>query len=314
MARKPRIEFEGAFYHVLTRGNQKQKIFRDTGDFQKYLDILAKYKDKYKYYLYAYILMNNHVHLLIETQKVPLSKILQGVSQSYTLHFNRRYKTVGHLFQGRYKAILCDRDEYLLALIKYIHLNPVRAGIVKTPDEYQWSSQHKYAEKTDGRDIIDTDQVLMMFSEDKTTARKLYREYMGDGLSAKKDDIYSTIDQRILGNERFVDKVMENYDASIEPGRRNKEYKLSEIAAGIEEAYGITLKEIRGKGKGRDISLGRKLMSLTAKEYGHRGKEIAEFTKKDPAIVTRHLRERDRLRKETEKVIGILSEKRLKCQ
>ncbi|MGO9015442.1 MAG: transposase [Dissulfurispiraceae bacterium] len=314
MARKPRIEFEGAFYHVITRGNQKQKIFRDTEDLQKYLEILGRYKDRYKYYLYAYILMNNHVHLLIETTKVPLSKILQGVNQSYTVRFNRKYKTVGHLFQGRYKAILCDMDEYLLALIKYIHLNPVRAGIVKTPDEYQWSSQHSYAKKSDGKDIIDTDQVLRMFSEDKTAARKLYRAYMGDGLSAKKDELYSTIDQRILGDERFADKVMENYDRSIESGRRTKEYKLSEIAGGIEEAYGITLKEIRGKGKNRDISLGRKLMTLTAREYGHRGKEIAEFTKKDPAMITRHLREREGLKKEIEKVIKSIKDKRLKCQ
>ncbi len=315
MARKPRIEFEGAFYHIITRGNQKQKIFKDTGDFRKYLDILSRYKDKCKFYLYSYILMSNHVHLLIETTKVPLSKILQGVNQSYTLHFNRKYKTVGHLFQGRYKAILCDRDEYLLTLIKYIHLNPVRAGIVKTPEEYQWSSQHSYAKKTDGKDIIDTDQVLRMFSEDKTTARKLYREYMGNGLSAEKDEIYSTIDQRILGDERFADRIMGEYDESIELGRRVKEYKLSEIAAGIEEACGITLKELRGKGKGREISLGRKLMSLTAKEYVHRGKEIAAFIKKDPAVITRHLRERDGLKKEIEKIIKIIkNKKKLKCQ
>jgi putative transposase len=254
--------------------------------------------------------MNNHVHLLIETQKVPLSKILQGVNQSYTAYFNRRYKTVGHLFQGRYKAILYDRDEYLFALVKYIHLNPVRARIVQTPDEYQWSSHHSYAKKTGKKGITDEDQVLRMFSEDKTTARRLYREYIGDGRSVKKDDIYSTIDQRILGDERFAEKVMEIYDESIEPGRRNKEYKLSEIASEVEEAYGITLKEIRGKGKDRGISLGRKLLSLTAKEYGYKGNEIAEFTKKDPAIITRHLRERDKLKKEIERVIGMLKDKR----
>lgn len=180
MARKPRIEYEGAFYHVISRGNQRQKIFKDKNDFIRYLEILANYKNQYKYFLYSYVLMNNHVHLLIETQETPLSKILQGINQSYTMYFNRKYKTVGHLFQGRYKAILCDKDEYLLSLVKYIHLNPVRTRIVKTPDEYQWSSHHSYTKKADRKDIIDTEQVLRMFSEDKAKARKLYRTYMGD--------------------------------------------------------------------------------------------------------------------------------------
>lgn len=127
MARKPRIEYEGAFYHVITRGNQRQRVFKGDDDFQKYISLLAFYKERYKYSLYAYALMSNHVHLLIETRQIPLSKILQGINQSYTMYFNRRYKTVGHLFQGRYKAILCDKDAYLLSLIKYIHLNPVKA-------------------------------------------------------------------------------------------------------------------------------------------------------------------------------------------
>ena len=129
MARKPRIEFEGAFYHVITRGNQRQKIFRDEKDYKKYLEILSEYKKQYKYCLYSYILMNNHIHLLLETQDFPLSKIQQGINQRYTMYFNKKHKTVGHLFQGRYKAILCDKDKYLLSLIKYIHLNPVRAKV-----------------------------------------------------------------------------------------------------------------------------------------------------------------------------------------
>ncbi len=121
MARKPRIEYEGAFYHVITRGNQRQKIFREDEDYNKYLEILSRYKSQYKYRLYAYVLMNNHVHLLIEIRDNPLSKIQQGINQSYTIYFNKKYNTVGHLFQGRYKAILCDKEAYLLSLIKYIH-------------------------------------------------------------------------------------------------------------------------------------------------------------------------------------------------
>src|SRR3990172_4452100 len=164
MARKPRIEYEGAFYHVITRGNQRQRIFTDPLDYRKYLDILSAYKQRYHFYLYAYVLMTNHVHLLIETKDVLLSKILQGVNQRYTMYFNRKYKTVGHLFQGRYKAILCDRDRYLLALLKYIHHNPLRAQIVETSGKYPWSSYRAYLTKTDRTDFLDTDLVLRMFS------------------------------------------------------------------------------------------------------------------------------------------------------
>src|SRR4030066_947071 len=266
MARNPRIEFEGAFYHVITRGNQKQKIFRDKEDYLKYLEILSGYKTRYRYSLYSYVLMSNHVHLLVETQKIPLSKILQGINQSYTAYFNKRYKTVGHLFQGRYKAILCDRDEYLLSLVKYIHLNPVRAKIVKFPDKYQWSSQHSYIKKTDGINIIDTDQVLRMFSEEKQSARKLYSAYMSDSQIVKKDDVYNTIGQRILGSEEFLERVIEKYDGELKKEKREREYTLFEIAKGVEKIYGITLKQIRERSKSETIILGRRLLNLVAKE------------------------------------------------
>jgi len=137
MARKPRIEFEGGFYHVITRGNQRQKVFLDERDFLKYLEFLSDYKDRYGFWIYAYVLMSTHVHLLIETGQVPLSKILQGINQRFTMYFNWRHGTVGHLFQGRYKAILCDKDAYLLGLIKYLHCNPVRAGMVRELELYR---------------------------------------------------------------------------------------------------------------------------------------------------------------------------------
>jgi len=310
MARRPRIEFEGAFYHVITRGNQRQKVFKDKDDFLKYLEILFNYKIRYKYFLYAYVLMNNHIHLLVETQETPLSKILQGINQSYTTYFNRKYKIVGHLLQGRYKAILCDRDEYLLSLVKYIHLNPVRAKIVKFPDKYQWSSQHSYIKKTDGINIIDTDQVLRMFSENKQRARKLYSAYMSDSQIVKKEDVYNTIGQRILGSEEFLERVMERYDGELKKEKREREYTLYEIAKGVEKIYGITLKQIRERSKSETITLGRRLLSLVAKEYGYRGKETGLYVRKDPAVITRDLKEKGQLEKEMEKVFNTIRDKR----
>jgi putative transposase len=307
MARKPRIEYEGAFYHVITRGNQRQRVFKGDDDFQKYVNFLAFYKERYKYSLYAYVLMSNHVHLLIETRTIPLSKILQGINQSYTMYFNRKNKTVGHLFQGRYKAILCDKDAYLLSLIKYIHLNPVRAKIAKAAGEYRWSSHRSY-DKEKNNDLVDTGQVLRMFSEDKSQARKLYRAYIDDGIEVKKEDIYKTISQRILGEEKFVDKVMEKIDERFENTRKHHEYSLKEIVATMGKMRGITLKQLRGKSKNREILTVRKLASLAAREFGYKGKEIALYLQKDPSVITRYLKEEDNFTADLKRVLYILSD------
>ena len=306
MARKARIEYEGAFYHVIVRGNQRQEIFKGEGDFLEYLEILSNYKKRYNFSLYSYVLMNNHVHLLIETREAPLSKILQGLNQSYTMYFNRRYRTVGHLFQGRYKAILCDRDGYLLSLIKYIHFNPVRAKVVKSPDSYRWSGHHCYVRKADREDVVETDQVLRMFSEEKSTARKLYMSYMDDGVAVKKEDIYSTVDQRVLGDEVFIEKVGERYDGELKKERRKREYTLAEIAKRIEVCCGVALENLRGRGKAEGISSGRKLFSLVAKEYGYKGKEIAKFIRRDPAVVSIAIKDRKNFEREIEDVMRLL--------
>ena len=134
MARKPRVEYDGAFYHVIVRGNQRQRTFHDDQDRISYLERLEHYRQRYGFRLFAYVLMSNHVHLLLETKSVPLSKIMQGIQFSYTQRYNRRHRKVGHLFQGRYKAILCDRDAYLLELVRYIHLNPGRLKVPVDPE------------------------------------------------------------------------------------------------------------------------------------------------------------------------------------
>ncbi len=289
MARKPRIEFEGGFYHVITRGNQRQKVFLEEKDFLKYLEFLGDYKDRYGFWIYAYILMSTHVHLLIETGKVPLSKILQGINQRFTMYYNWRYGTIGHLFQGRYKAILCDKDAYLLSLVKYLHHNPVRASMVRRPEEYRWSSHREYLGK-DKNGLVDTELVLRMFSEDLKRGRRLYRDYMEKEEKASKEEFYRTVDQRVLGDEAFVERVRERVENRSIIGKRRHGVNLGEIARGIEEVIGIRLSELRGRGKDSEVIKGRKLLSLVGKEYGYKGKEIAEFLGKDPAAVTGYLR------------------------
>jgi len=302
MARKPRIEFEGGFYHVIVRGNQRQKVFLEEKDFLKYLEFLGDYKDRYGFWIYAYVLMSTHVHLLMETGQVPLSKILQGINQRFTMYFNRRYGTVGHLFQGRYKAILCDKDAYLLSLVKYLHCNPVRAGMVKQPEEYRWSSHREYLGMSkDG--LVDTKLLLGMFSEDLKRSRKLYREYMRKEERTSKEDFYRTVDQRVLGDEAFIELVRERVEKKTLKGRRKHGVSLGEIARRIEEVIGIGLSELRGKGKDSGVMEGRKLFSLVGREYGYKGKEVAEFLGKDPAAVTGYLSKSQHLRAKMESLI-----------
>ncbi len=294
MPRKPRIEYSGAFYHVITRGNQKQYIFKDASDHEKYLQLLASYKQRRQFRLYAYVLMNNHLHLLIETGDIPLSKILQGLNQSYTLHFNRKYRTVGHLFQGRYKAILCDRERYLLSLLKYIHYNPVRAKIAETPSRYRWSSDHLYR-AGGGNGLVDTDAVLRLFSESRTRARRKYREFMDDGAAVKKQDVYATVDERLLGDDAFVDKIAEEH-GTVNKERRTREHSLARIAGVVAQAGGFSTEELRAGGRQRSLAQGRVAVAVLARECGYRCAEIAAYLGKDPTAVTQYVRKRDAAR------------------
>lgn len=137
MARKPRIHFPGALYHVIARGNRRERIFRDEKDYQPCLNFLREYKDRYGFYLYISPYYPT-VHLLIEVGQYPLSRLMQNLQFRYTRNFNIKYKKCGHLFQGRYKAIVCVKDSYLLELSAYIHLNALRAGLVEDPIKYRW--------------------------------------------------------------------------------------------------------------------------------------------------------------------------------
>ena len=308
MPRKPRIEYAGAFYHVITRGNQRQKIFKDTPDYEKYLQLIASYKQRQHFRLYAYVLMSNHLHLLIETQDVPLSKILQGINQSYTVYFNRKYGTVGHLFQGRYKAILCDRERYLLALLKYIHHNPVRAKVTEVPSRYRWSSDRHYRSGRGGDGLVDTDPVLRLYSENRSRARQKYADFLDDGVTVKKQEVYATIDQRLLGDDRFVDRIVEAHGGPVKKERRKREYTLVQIAGAVAQAGEIGLDDLRGSGRQRELSRGRVAFTVLAKEYGYRGTEIAEYLRKDPTAVTQYARKREEAQQyitAIEKVLGV---------
>lgn len=141
MSRGARLTLDNASYHIMARGNQKQLTFIEEADFLKYLELLKHYKKKYKFKLYGYCLMPNHIHLIADIEKgSDLAKIMQGLNQTYTIWFNEKYKKVGHLWQGRYKSMLIQKNKYMLECIEYVEFNPIRANISKSPFEYRWSS------------------------------------------------------------------------------------------------------------------------------------------------------------------------------
>src|SRR6266508_2355714 len=164
MARRTRVEYPGALYHAISRGNQRQKIFKDDRDRTKYLELLSRLKELHSFRIHAYVLMPNHVHLLVESGRVPLSRIMQRLGSGYTQYFNRRHGLVGHLFQGRYKAILCDKDNYLLELSRYLLLLPVRIQALQDPIDYIWSSYRGYVRRPERQKWLDTTAVLRQFS------------------------------------------------------------------------------------------------------------------------------------------------------
>jgi REP element-mobilizing transposase RayT len=144
MARPPRVFGPGLLYHVIVRGNHRETVFLDHSDYETYLRRLAVYRARYAMTLHAYCLMPNHVHLVLATAALPLGRFMQCLQQSYTQRFNRRYAQVGHVFQGRYKAFLCATDEYLVTLVRYVHQNPVRAGLAAHAEDYPYSGHRAY--------------------------------------------------------------------------------------------------------------------------------------------------------------------------
>ncbi|MDO9575456.1 MAG: transposase [bacterium] len=287
MARKSRIEYPGAFYHVMARGNHRESIFRDDHDRERFLKKLLEYKERYGFILYAYTLMSDHIHLLIEVRKEPLSRVMQGLLQSHTQWYNRKYKTVGHLFQGRYKAILCDKNNYLLTLLRYIHLNPVRAGIVKEPAKYRWSSHRAYLD-LDHSDIVDTEFVLTQLSSNTQESRQIYQSFVQEWVNeSKEEDFYRTIDQRFLGEEDFIEEVKKKSGEELlieDDVLKNK--TLDEIAKEVEKLTGVTLSDLYGRCRKKEIVEARSLFVRLALLYTkYKRKEIAEYLGRVPRII-----------------------------
>jgi putative transposase len=206
MARPLRIEFPGAIYHVTARGNARAAIYHDDADRELFLATLGEVVTRFGWLCHAYCLMNNHYHLLIETPEGNLSPGMRQLNGVYTQRFNRRHARVGHVFQGRFKAILVERDSYLLELTRYIVLNPVRAKVVKNPKLYPWSSYSATVGAVASPVCLSTDWLLSQFAKTRAVAQRGYAEFVAQGknLPAPWSELKGQV---LLGSAAYVDKM-----------------------------------------------------------------------------------------------------------
>ena len=206
MARPLRIEYSGALYHVTARGNAQQDIYLTDEDRQAFLTLLQRACERYHWLCHAYCLMSNHYHLLIETQTPTLSKGMKYLNGTYTQAFNRLHKRVGHVFQGRYKGILVEKDSYLLELSRYIVLNPVRAHMVRSAKDWPWSSYRATAGQAKAHPLLITDTILGNFGRMRKSAQEKYKAFVQQGKS-QPSPWGSLKNQIYLGSEEFVDDM-----------------------------------------------------------------------------------------------------------
>jgi putative transposase len=305
MARKPRIHFPGALYHVIARGNRRQGVFLDEKDLERFLAYLSDYKNRYAFHLYAYALMKNHLHLLLEVEDVPLSRIMQTLLFRYTRYFNRRHGEVGHLFQGRYKAILCDKDAYLLELVRYIHLNPVRAEMVKEPEDYRWTGHLSYFGRG-AHDLIDEEFVLGQFSDKRSLGRRRYRQFVWEGiLGGHEEKYYRVKDQRYLGEDSFVERIEKERK---EPRGWVYEVPLGAICEETSIAMGITRDKLYSMTRDREGARGRGIVGYLARRISYYGvNEIAGHFGRSPQTISEGIKKVEDLQRSDKSFAKTLS-------
>jgi len=282
MARPLRVEYPGAFYHVINHGNSQEKLFNGPGDYQKFLQYLEKASDRFAVIVHTYCLMGNHYHLLLETVEPNLSVTMQWLNVSYATYFNRKYNRKGHLFQGRFKAILIEAEAYLKHLSRYIHLNPVRAQIIDTPEQYQWSSYSAFVGKQKSPKFLKIDWLLSNFGSSTKRARKNYREFIeGVDIRSVKDPSKQLEGGFILGDTDFVNWVKDTFLSKRDDEKEIPQLKKLKprvdpetIVDQVGAAFNIEAEKIRKKGlkrnKAREVAiyLSRDLGGMSCSDIG----------------------------------------------
>ncbi len=306
MPRKSRIDIPGALHHITARGIARSQIFADATDKNNFFDRLGDILPDTETHCFAWALMPNHFHLLLRTGNIPIATVMRRLLTGHALWFNRRHKRHGHLFQNRYKSILCQEDKYFLELVRYIHLNPLRAKLVQnlpSLGKYSYSGHsaiigHRHIEWQD------TDSVLVMFGDKRSTARKNYRKYVekGIGLGKRADlmggglirshggwanvkvmrhaKIYQKADERLLGDGEFVQQVLDNAKEEMvrKYALQAQGINLDHIVNRVSEIFEIPSQELWLPGKNRKRVQARSLLCYWA--CRHLGISMAEMARK----------------------------------
>ena len=282
MARRQRFHLLGATYHVMLRGNDDQPIFFDEGDKSRLCLLIQQGVERFGHSIEAFCFMSNHIHLAIQVADISISSIMQHLSFRYTRHVNRKYKRKGHLFQGRFKSVLVDDDEYLKELIRYIHLNPVRAKLVSDPRDYSWSSHGAYLEEKD-YDWLRKRRILDKFCPEQKYAVGNYEEYILRGIGIEREfDFKSGLIAGVLGEKKFVDEVL--IANKMKPKQK---IELPQLVAKICEMSDITPDQLCMPGKLAKHSNARSLLAFFVREIDNLSlTSLAKFLRRDPSGLT----------------------------
>ncbi len=277
MSRPLRIEYAGAVYHVTSRGNEKKPVFKTDTDRQNFLNTLQHVNKRYNWICHAYCLMTNHYHLLIETPDGNLAIGKRQLNGVYTQLFNKLHGRTGHLFRGRYKAILIQKDSHLLEVCRYVVLNPVRAKMVETPEDYPWSSYLATAGKGKPHPCLATDWVLGQFSGKRGKAEQEYRKFVRWGIGQKT--IWTEVrGQALLGEEKFVDQLVDYL---------KKKQDIPEIPRSQRYAHRPSLEKLFSGDARTNVRKRRSAVIKAVEQYGYRVREIAAHLELHDSSVSR---------------------------
>jgi len=251
MTRPLRLEFPGAVYHLTARGDRREDIFLDDADRLTFLELLAKEVHQQRWRLYAYCLMSNHYHLLIETPEGRLVDGMRRLNGVYTQAFNRRHGRVGHVLQGRYKSILVDKDAYLLELVRYIVLNPVRAGMVQRVEDWPWSSYSSTSGRREAPGWLDAAWIVKQFGADPVTARQAYRRFVRAGVGGASP--WEALSGQVyLGEDKFLARMEKLAAAQDKQGiptshRQPTRPDAGAVLIAVAKAFGVTLQQVQNR-------------------------------------------------------------------
>jgi putative transposase len=273
MARPLRITFPGAFYHVTSRGNEGRNVFKSRRDREKFAEYFESASQRYEAVIHAYCLMDNHYHLLVETPLGNLPQIMHHINGAYTTYFNVKRKRSGHLFQGRYKAILVAIDEYAKELSRYIHLNPVRAKLVEIPEKYDWSSYKFYIGKQKPPEWLNRDFILSYFGTNVSDAQKGYQSFVNALTNGQYESLLEeVVGSTLLGSAEFIASIKDTYLAGRKPDKNVP--ALKELAGSV--SMGDIFDEVESVA-GEDQSLARDIkLYLCRRHTGEKLKDIGK--------------------------------------